>query len=526
MNDDRSFWRALRTGLFAAAALGLLWLVARTSNSIAGVRYCVLPDDAMISMRFARNLADGVGLVWNAGDRVQGYSNPAWTLLMAAVHRLPIPDRLTSLPMQLASVGFHLLTALAIWRTVVRRIGDEWAMAATGAYLASSCATLWAISGWEVSAVTFGWTLALAPVIDPQFTRRAMWTSLFAAGVAATLRPDATLVFIVAAAFHLGVALVRRRGLVDVVAAVAVGAILPAALAIWQREYYGNWVPNTVMLKRSPGAMAIVPGLSYLATSLIRYPLNLVAIAGAFAYASRLQRATRLALTWLVAIYVVHIVSAGGDAFGHARFLLPLLPTATILAAFRFAAIPVTRPAIARTLAIAVTFLVSIDFSDAAIRQVQRQKDSNRRSLLTSLALQKLAEGRHPVVGVLAAGTVPYFNPHLQFHDMLGKNDERIARTPPHSGVAGHDHWDFDYSLNDVRPDLVITTYPLDARQPSLELSGFRRISDYYQDLYDHAAFARHYLRTRVPIEFAGERVTIFEAYARDDGAFSRDRTR
>src|SRR4051812_49273934 len=106
--------------LFAAATLGLLWLAARTSISIAGTRYFVLPDDAMISMRFARNFANGLGLVWNAGERVQGYTNPAWTFLMAGVQMLPIPERLMSLPLQLASIGFHLLTALVIWRAVVR----------------------------------------------------------------------------------------------------------------------------------------------------------------------------------------------------------------------------------------------------------------------------------------------------------------------------------------------------------------------------------------------------------------------
>ena len=42
-------------------------------------------DDAMISMRYARNLAEGHGLVFNAGEYVQGFSNPLMTLLMAAL---------------------------------------------------------------------------------------------------------------------------------------------------------------------------------------------------------------------------------------------------------------------------------------------------------------------------------------------------------------------------------------------------------------------------------------------------------
>ena len=41
-------------------------------------------DDAFISYRYARNLVDGLGLVYNAGERVEGMTNLFWTLLVAA----------------------------------------------------------------------------------------------------------------------------------------------------------------------------------------------------------------------------------------------------------------------------------------------------------------------------------------------------------------------------------------------------------------------------------------------------------
>src|SRR5438874_2520767 len=45
-------------------------------------------DDAYISYRYARNLADGVGLVWNPGQHVEGYSNFSWVLTLAGLHKL------------------------------------------------------------------------------------------------------------------------------------------------------------------------------------------------------------------------------------------------------------------------------------------------------------------------------------------------------------------------------------------------------------------------------------------------------
>src|SRR5688500_8621142 len=62
----------------------------RTSFVVGGERYFSLWDDAMISMRYAHNFAQGHGLVWNAGEYVQGFTNLGLTLVMALFHLLPV----------------------------------------------------------------------------------------------------------------------------------------------------------------------------------------------------------------------------------------------------------------------------------------------------------------------------------------------------------------------------------------------------------------------------------------------------
>jgi arabinofuranosyltransferase len=71
-----------------ASVLVALWLprvLIGCSLTVAEERYWYLGDDAMISMRYAHNLADGIGLVWNPGERVEGYTNFLWTMYMAVV---------------------------------------------------------------------------------------------------------------------------------------------------------------------------------------------------------------------------------------------------------------------------------------------------------------------------------------------------------------------------------------------------------------------------------------------------------
>ena len=62
-----------------------LFIYKSSFIAIDGSRYFSLFDDAMISMRYAWNFSHGNGLVWNPGERVEGYTNFLMTLIMSAV---------------------------------------------------------------------------------------------------------------------------------------------------------------------------------------------------------------------------------------------------------------------------------------------------------------------------------------------------------------------------------------------------------------------------------------------------------
>ena len=87
------------------AIYGVIFIV-ETIFVVDGKPYSALFDDAMISMTYARNFAEGHGLVWNVGDRVEGYTNPLWVVFMAGFHLLPIPENWISLAIQVAGGDF------------------------------------------------------------------------------------------------------------------------------------------------------------------------------------------------------------------------------------------------------------------------------------------------------------------------------------------------------------------------------------------------------------------------------------
>ena len=64
-------------------ALSAPWLALLAFLAYGARRF--LLDDAFISFRYARNLLEGNGLVWNPGERVEGYSNFLWVLELAGI---------------------------------------------------------------------------------------------------------------------------------------------------------------------------------------------------------------------------------------------------------------------------------------------------------------------------------------------------------------------------------------------------------------------------------------------------------
>src|SRR4051812_5043075 len=47
--------------------------------------YPYVVDDAFISLRYAERFIHGQGLTWNDGERVEGYSNLLWILLVSGL---------------------------------------------------------------------------------------------------------------------------------------------------------------------------------------------------------------------------------------------------------------------------------------------------------------------------------------------------------------------------------------------------------------------------------------------------------
>ena len=212
----QSRYLAWIAGGFAALAIlaAYLWLTWVCSPFVI--------DDAFISFRYAENLARGYGLVFNPGERVEGYTNFLWVMLIAASNAVGGDSLVTARVVGvLANLATLLLVGTATFRGWLRPVFPGLALLPPILLAANYGFVLWGIGGLETSLFTLVVTaglLSLARASGDSASTGYFYCAggLFALAVLA--RPDATVLF---AGAVLGwgiwaVAHARFRGLVVV----------------------------------------------------------------------------------------------------------------------------------------------------------------------------------------------------------------------------------------------------------------------------------------------------------------------
>lgn len=298
-------------------------------------------DDAFISFRYARNLAAGLGLVYNPGESppVEGYTNLLWVLLMSLVERVGSDPAVWSRVLSLSSaIGLFLWVGRFVQRSIDGRLS---VLVPTLLF----CVTLPSLDVWATSGLAvMPMALCLFGVYDrllrdPEHPHAIQAGAL--ACVAALLRADAPVYLALILGLALGTAILGRRKALLRATFVAGGilAICVAAQFLWRYSYYGDWLPNTARVKALSGdtaasALRRERGLYYVisyymtVTSVIVVPLASLLLL-------RRTESRRIVLHALVMLAGAsgYAVLAGGDFMAFGRFLVPAMPFVALLMA-------------------------------------------------------------------------------------------------------------------------------------------------------------------------------------------------
>lgn len=449
-------WQVIGLSILSALSLYALF---DSSVVVDGIRYFWLDDDQMISMRYAYNLAAGDGLVWNPGERVEGYSNFLWTLVMATVHLLGMSDPLTVAAIR--AVNWLLAGAvLVLSRRLLLSLAPESGLAAAAVILSLALAmdvVYWSVNGFETTLLTAAFLWLLTRVIEESARGDVRLSTYLLAGLLPLIRSDAHHASAAVAVLAIGLARSKARA-----AALAVLVLaLPAAHLAWRYWYYGDWLPNTYYLKVAGVGDLFTRGLGYVRSFASHYAVALVfAVVGSW-WARDVRR--RLLLAG-VALAAGHVLLVGSDIFLHFRFMAHVVPVVVVLAA---AAVVDAAPRLGRAhLLLCVALFVSILLNAGiyAPHRVASLRSGNgmpEQGVVTGLLIRRHSDPAARIA-VVAAGNAGYFSRRYAI-DLLGKSDRHVARRPvDSSGHVGHNRHDVDHSLG-LSPDLIVTLHAADS---------------------------------------------------------------
>jgi len=390
-------------------------------------------DDIFISFRYARNLVDGHGLVFNPSERVEGYTNFLWTVLVAAGMAVGIePVSLVRGGSVLAGAGCAVLA----WTMAERR----YAIVAAVLIATNTAFAMEATQGLETCFFSALCGLAIMLRSRELEDRDPFPSSGLVAGAAVLTRPEGVLLFVLMEGLPLLADRGALRGRWRAWAGFA--ALLLPHLA-FRISFYGELVPNTFHTKVI-GVEHWDP--SYLLAFCKAHPAwVLLAVVGAIT-SWRADRGRALLLIGPCAAWALWIWHSGGDYKPTHRFFAPILVPLAVLAANGVARIASGRFVIA---AAAIVLAVGPDFAWGWPKYLEYAKKHEAQTSMRLTAGQFLRERYEPGtwVAMHAIGAVPWAS-GLPTIDMWGLTDAHIAKVDAKPGTKkarGHQKVDYDY---------------------------------------------------------------------------------
>lgn len=217
-------------------------------------------DDAFITFRYARNLAEGAGFVFNPGEAILGTTTPLFALLMAAFHLVGAELPWSALLLTgLADAGTAVLIFLVLHRMSRNPMV---ALAAALLFSFSAGSIRFTAGGMETGLFVFLVMLSVWFFLEERYPAAAA-----SAALATLTRPEGILVLGIVG----GLYLLRFRELPWSMIGISLVICLP--WVIFASIFFGSPIPNSVTAKGSTYAFPPLTSLKSMLDYLVAYVL-------------------------------------------------------------------------------------------------------------------------------------------------------------------------------------------------------------------------------------------------------------
>jgi hypothetical protein len=290
--------------------------------------YQFLVDDAFISFRYADNIASGHGAVFNVGEKVEGYTNFLWVVILSMFSFIGLqPHHIASILSISCSITLFLCLIYFNNRLFAQKRYDLFLLIAPLFLALNRTYAVWSTGGLETRLFSLFVFLAVIFLArrDSTGAKHLRLSALFFA-LASLTRPEGILLFgsffgIYLISHMKNAAKVRDTGKSSIIY-----FIIVASHFIFRLIYYGYPFPNTFYAKVT-GAW-FDAGLQYLFLFVHEHGLYLLLPLGILLLSKGYDRERRRLLIHIsvpLVPYLIYLAYIGGDHFEY-RPLDVILP--------------------------------------------------------------------------------------------------------------------------------------------------------------------------------------------------------
>ena len=296
-------------------------------------------DDAFIYLRYARNISQGYGFVWNPGELpVEGFTSILYLMILVVIEKLNLPTLFLA-----PTIGMvcSLLILIMSWKLGEMLIPKHYLEKSLSVILIGLSPTFmfWTDSGMDIALYSALVLLSVIIYINYLQHKSPAWLVVFMFAITSFGRPEGLYLFGATLLFDI---LVNHKKILSrhILAMFIAFCVIYIPVFAWKWLYFGYPFPNTYYAKT--GGLSTIKyqfegGAIYLGRGLF----SLVASLGVpiILLLSRLRkiswnRTISKEIAYLFGLVVISwggILVNGGDHFVYSRFLMPTIPLATIL---------------------------------------------------------------------------------------------------------------------------------------------------------------------------------------------------
>jgi len=424
-----------------------------------------LQDDAFISFRFIDNFVNGNGLVFNIGEKVEGYTNLLWVLILSGLKVMGMNIETAS---QNLSVLFGVLILFItyflsdIYKLTENALPKKGRAADSGSNVSyfdlipsimlvfTASFIFWSVSGMET---TMFMTFSLAGVyyyIKGKDSSELNYRFPLFIMLATLTRPEG-MYFFGLIIIHKVFFAFKENGAGGLKSLFSKNEILSYLIYIVpiifyfviRYSYYGYLFPNTYYAKTGMSEVYLNAGLDYFLNFLTSYMLYGILLIAPLYLFKRKENHFLLSLFYLLIFsFIAYTIVAGGDVLKQNRFFLTILPFIYILFAklmtdiyYKISA--KNSQSIAFGVVTVITIVICFYYYSSQKEKLESDIQSENglvekmKSTGEWFRTKQLELGRPMTLAATTIGAVSYTaGPNVTVIDLLGLTDEEIAHNP------------------------------------------------------------------------------------------------